>query len=56
MCEYNDRLLAVAWWVILNSPDLLFFKIKLICMIKSPNVYELPINYMSHELITHFNA
>ena len=22
MCEYNDRLLAVAWWVILNSPDL----------------------------------
>ena len=24
MCEYNDRLLAVAWWVILNSPDLLW--------------------------------
>ena len=23
MCEYNDRLLAVAWWVILNSPDFL---------------------------------
>ena len=24
MCEYNDRLLAVAWWVILNSPGLLY--------------------------------
>ena len=23
-CEYIDRLLAVAWWVILNSPDLLY--------------------------------
>ena len=22
MCEYNDHVLAVAWWVILNSPDL----------------------------------
>ena len=22
MFEYNDRLMAVAWWVILNSPDL----------------------------------
>ena len=42
MCENNDHLLAGAWWVTLNSPDMLFkccSTIFTICCSRSPRRY-----------------
>ena len=38
MLENNDNLLAVAWWVIFNSPDLLEFVFERI-VVECPSIF-----------------